>query len=439
MWHMSWVSTPYTWFSLFHLNTVIPMQNASSPKPVGAHNPEVDQPTTNVLKRLKQDVLEPMARDTSIEDILASLTHYVSSASDAELDCTVFVHESEQVPTDGLTHEASSHQRMSWNTESTPSNHALQDAHPTRTRRHHAAPQRTDGHTLALPLRDRKQTHLGMLTLSAPENSIVSSETRMRAEVASLLGGIALERDHQQDLLRTLETDLAQTDVCSMAFLGQLNHELRTPLTSILGFTSLLEQEVSPSLRPFVDSIARNSNQLVAHIEAILLALSLKSDVERPRQEPTNVAVVLKEVLQHWIPQAASRGVAFNVEHPAELPLLLSDATWIRRILSELLRNAFAFTHAGGISLRIKQTATALRIEVEDTGIGISDTFLARVFEPYQQEEQGWSRTHGGLGLGLTIVERMVFKLGGTVRATSQKGIGSCFTVALPLHSQPSN
>lgn len=415
------------------------MQNASSPKPVGAHNPKVDQPTTNALTRLKQDVLEPMARDTSIEDVLASLTHYVSSVSDAELDCTVSIRDSEHLPTDDLTRKASLHQQTSWNTDSAPSKHALQDTYRTKTRRHHAAPQRADRHTLALPLCDRNQTHLGTLTLSTPKNCTVSAETRTRAEVASLLGGIALEREHQQDLLRTLEAELEQTDVCSIGFLGQMNHELRTPLTSILGFTSLLEQEVSPALRPFVDSIARNSNQLLAHIEAILLALSLKSDVESPQQEPTNVAVILKEVLQHWIPQAASRGVSFNVEHPDELPLLIGDATWIRRILSELLRNAFAFTHAGGISLSIKQTATALRIEVEDTGIGISDTFLPRVFAPYQQEEQGWSRTHAGLGLGLTIVERMVFKLGGTVRARSQKGMGSCFTVALPLHLHSTN
>lgn len=286
-----------------------------------------------------------------------------------------------------------------------------------------------------LPIRNTTQDVIGTLSLHSSEQRLPTSSEQTVAEMASLLGGIAIERNRQHEALQTLRTQLQQLDRCDSAFLGMMNHELRTPLTSILGFASILQDEVPAALKPFVQTIERNGHQLLKHIESVLLALSLKGKAEHPHVQQAQLEPVLQSLVAHWVSEAHVKGIAFRVSQPHTLQPVATDASWVRRILNELLKNAFAFTQDGAITFRVLQTETTIQFEIEDTGVGIDASFLPSVFVPYQQEKMGWDRTHVGIGLGLTIVERMVSKLGGTVRAQSQKGVGSCFTVTLPVQA----
>lgn len=220
-------------------------------------------------------------------------------------------------------------------------------------------------------------------------------------------------------------------------FLATMSHELRTPLTALAGYNELLcDQVIGPVSDPQLDILERMRSvtmHLSAMIEEILSFTSLEEGRELVRPSEFLVADLVRASIAVIQPLADQKKLTVTVVLPKTPVRLTSDIDKSRQILVNLLGNALKFTDAGGVKVTVTRTASDVRIDVSDTGIGISTEDLTRLFRPFAQVDTGLTRRHGGTGLGLYISRRLVTLLGGHIQVNSTVGVGSTFSVLLPL------
>ncbi len=224
-------------------------------------------------------------------------------------------------------------------------------------------------------------------------------------------------------------------------FLANTSHEIRTPLAAILGFADLLDRErlETNDRREIARVIRRNGEHLLAIVNDILDITKIeagKLTVEAIACSPQQIAQDVCALLRN---RAQTKGLALSsqVEGP-ELPRWIeSDPTRVRQILVNLVGNAIKFTERGGVtvtlSLDARGGAPGLRIEVRDTGIGMTPEEAARVFADFEQADSSTTRRFGGTGLGLAICRRLTAMLGGELTVQSARGQGSTFALVLPI------
>jgi signal transduction histidine kinase len=220
-------------------------------------------------------------------------------------------------------------------------------------------------------------------------------------------------------------------------FLITLSHELRTPMTSTLGWAAMLRgHELAPeTFKLAIDTIDRSTRAQARLIDDILDVSRIVSGKLELSVAPLNVREVLDVAMDAIRPTIAAKQLELRLDLTNVPLVIIADASRLQQVLWNLLANAVKFTPAGGsISVALQPHGDVARITVSDTGIGIPPRFLPHVFERFRQAEGGASRTHGGLGLGLAIVESIVELHGGRVSVASDgEGRGSMFTVTLPL------
>jgi signal transduction histidine kinase len=221
-------------------------------------------------------------------------------------------------------------------------------------------------------------------------------------------------------------------------FLSTMSHELRTPLNAIEGFTSIMLSgmgiELSPRAEDMVKRVSSNSKRLL-HLINDFLDLSR---IESGRLELVNEPVSLNKLTVKWERQvgvlAEEKGLDFKIQIDPDLPpLILSDEDALSKIAINLLSNAFKFTHQGTVSLDLCRSDGSWIIEVTDTGIGIPPHARDYIFVEFRQVDGSSKRLYGGTGLGLSLVQKLSRTMGGNVSVQSEVGVGSTFTVTLPL------
>jgi signal transduction histidine kinase len=216
-----------------------------------------------------------------------------------------------------------------------------------------------------------------------------------------------------------------------------MSHELRTPLTALAGYGELLaDQVIGPMSEPQLDILERMrsvTTHLSAMIEEILAFTSLEEGREIVRPTEFLAEDLLRSALATVEPMAEQRGIALELKLPATAVRMSSDIEKARQILVNLLGNAVKFTDRGRVTLQLGKASTSVRIDVVDTGIGIPADELPRLFRPFAQVDTGLTRRHGGTGLGLYISRRLATMLGGHIEVASEPGVGSTFSVVLPL------
>ena len=215
-------------------------------------------------------------------------------------------------------------------------------------------------------------------------------------------------------------------------FLANMSHEIRTPLTGIIGFADLLVSELKEDHLEFAEIIKGHGNRLLETLDSVLDLIRLESDQVQPVYESLDVLAQARETSGLFSPLVQSKGLSLNVTSPASDVLARLDRGFLIRILNNLISNAVKFTEQGEVDVRVAHKGTDVVLEVQDTGVGIHEEFLPHLFDEFQQESTGLSRSHEGTGLGLTITRQLVDLLGGQITVTSQPGVGSCFTVRLP-------
>ncbi len=251
---------------------------------------------------------------------------------------------------------------------------------------------------------------------------------------------ISLEKE--RDRANALAEEAAAASRAKSDFLATMSHEIRTPMNGVLGMTELLgKTPLAARQREFTDSISQSTHALLRIIDDILDF----SKIEAGRLEILPREFLLRPVLDAVLEVAATRDsertleMASIVQH--DVPdRVLGDPERLRQILVNLVGNAVKFTPNGQITLRVQVIRAEefriwIRFEVQDTGIGLTNPQLKRLFQPFVQADQSSSRRFGGTGLGLAISRRLVELMSGRIGVTSELGHGSTFWFEIPLKS----
>ena len=293
-----------------------------------------------------------------------------------------------------------------------------------------AVPELALGPTIVAPLRAHGET-LGVIAVARGVGgrafrAVELSRLRLLADHAALAV-------HKSLLLLQAQS----ADKAKGRFLATISHELRTPLTALAGYNELLiDQVIGPVSEPQLDILERMRSvtmHLSAMIEEILAFTSLEEGREIVRPTEFLAADLVRAAIAVVQPLADQKKLRLEVSLPRNFIRMTSDIDKSRQILVNLLGNAVKFTDKGSVSVALSVRGSAVWIEVRDSGIGISGEELIRLFRPFVQVDSGLTRRHGGTGLGLYISRRLATLLGGHIEVSSEPGVGSTFSVVLPL------
>jgi signal transduction histidine kinase len=221
-----------------------------------------------------------------------------------------------------------------------------------------------------------------------------------------------------------------------MTFLATMSHELRTPLNAILGYCGLLDAGIGGDLSleqtRHLERIESAARHLIGLIEGILNFARLEAGKEEVHVAPVVVSQLTDSVVSLLEPMATQKGLALHYETGAAARSIDTDASKLRQILLNLLSNAIKFTPAGSVTVRMTCDERGVTWQFIDTGIGIADADLARIFEPFRQAEETLGKRPPGTGLGLSVSNELAKLLGGSLTVSSERGVGSLFELRLP-------
>lgn len=212
-----------------------------------------------------------------------------------------------------------------------------------------------------------------------------------------------------------------------------ITHELRTPLTAIIGYTALMEKgNDADKKEQYVRNIRQSSDRMREMLNTLLSFFRLDNGKEQPNISPCRISAITHILETEFTPIAMNKGLALTIINQTDT-IVLTDKERILQIGNNLLSNAIKFTENGGVSMTTDYNHGVLKLIVEDTGTGMTEEEQQRVFGAFERLANAAAKD--GFGLGLSIVQRIVSMLGGTIRLESEKGKGSCFTVGIPMQT----
>jgi signal transduction histidine kinase/CheY-like chemotaxis protein len=224
-------------------------------------------------------------------------------------------------------------------------------------------------------------------------------------------------------------------------FLANMSHEIRTPFQGLLGMLSLLrDTELAPRQLDMLRTATESADHLLVILNDILDMSKLESGTMTLSPDDVDLSRLVRDVEALMRPQAMAKGLALRVEVDPALPAhARADPTRVKQVLFNLTSNAIKFSDAGSVTLRARLEGVPpgerhVEFSVVDTGVGMDESTLARLFQRFTQGDSTRSRRHGGAGLGLEISRNLARLMGGDIRVTSTPGAGSTFVFSLPLH-----
>lgn len=233
------------------------------------------------------------------------------------------------------------------------------------------------------------------------------------------------------------QSRLKQLESLRRDFVANVSHELKTPLAAIKGFVETVQDDPempSDTRHRFLERIARQTERLATLVTDLLTLSRLDEDSGHPRSEPVDLVSVLRDTIRDLMPLAEKREVDLQTQVPGTTMWVRADREALRQIAGNLIDNALKYTPERGtvtVSLRSIE-GSRLRLEVADTGIGLSPEDQDRIFERFYRVDRARSRELGGTGLGLSIVKNTTKNFGGDIGVASELGVGSMFWVEFP-------
>ena len=273
----------------------------------------------------------------------------------------------------------------------------------------------------------------------------MSEQERVAHNALAAKAAALAESNHQLEEAR-IAADVANT--AKSSFLANMSHELRTPLNAILGYSEMLQEEAAdlnqPSFTPDLKKIHGAGKHLLGLINDILDLSKVEAGKMTLYLEEFDVAALVAEVGATVQPLIARQGNRLEIICPADIGVMRSDQTKVRQVLFNLLSNSSKFTEGGTITLRVAtklpdvgqgvdRDSRRIEFSISDTGIGMTAEQMGRLFKAFEQADASTTKKYGGTGLGLVLCRRFSQLMGGDVTVSSQPGVGSTFTVVLPM------
>lgn len=236
--------------------------------------------------------------------------------------------------------------------------------------------------------------------------------------------------------LKQMLSEIRKANETKNEFLANVSHEVRTPLHAVIGFCDLiLKQKTSEETSFYVQNILQASSHLKMLIDDILDFSTIESGKLKLKLVPFSPKLFFEECANGFFPLTQQKtGVQLVIEIHESLPeCVYGDSTRIKEVVTNLLSNSVKFTEYGIVKLQVYWEENSLVFNVEDSGIGIGEEYLPFVFEPFSQEDATLGKRHSGTGIGLAICKKLIELMDGEITVRSTKGMGTVFSVSIPL------
>jgi len=264
---------------------------------------------------------------------------------------------------------------------------------------------------------------------------LITDETGQPVRLVGALRNITARKAAERALVQAKEEAEAANRAKS-AFLATMSHEIRTPLNGVLGMAQAMaaEPDLTPTQRERLEVIHQSGESLLAILNDVLDLSKIEAGKLELEHTQFELAALAKTVHATFTAIAETKGLAFELSlDKAAQGVYEGDQVRVRQILWNLVSNALKFTEKGGVKVRIGRERDGLSLTVFDSGIGMTPKALSNLFQKFEQADVSTTRRFGGTGLGLAICRELAELMGGTITATSAPGMGSTFTVMLPL------
>jgi signal transduction histidine kinase len=270
-------------------------------------------------------------------------------------------------------------------------------------------------------------------TLNQTQQTLMDAERELREH-----------RDHLEDLVKIRTEQLAlateraeESDRLKSTFLATMSHELRTPLNSIIGFTGILHQGLAGPLNDEqikqLGMVQNSAHHLLELINDVLDISKIEAGQLEIVRDTFDLRKSLDKVVNLVSPMAEKKGLPIYLQITDTIDKFTGDQRRVEQILINLLNNAIKFTEMGEIRVSCSLHDSKVILSVSDTGIGIKPEDIETIFKPFRQIDTGLSRKYEGTGLGLSITRKLVTMMGGEIQVKSKEGVGSTFSVILPI------